>query len=220
MLHESICSGMISELVGMEALGMHYETMSAADTKTASRTFILREHSHVAHIFTSMEEQTAATGFCTKHQRHCSLTGRPDLVCGGLPCQPFSQQRQHSGGHGRGGKGGKGGASCPQVDRVARAASSRLGQPEEHPSYGTVMTGFFDYLAARQPRVFLIEETTSFGYTSKSRGESFLAAFGERAVSLGYAVRAMSLDHGTWCEMPRPRTLAPRGTPAGEGPEV
>ena len=105
---------------------------------------------------------------------------RPDVVVAGLPCPPFSKARHKNGG-----------------TRSTGAASS-------HPAYNTVMVEFTDYLASRHPLGFLVEEVDSFAHTD-ARGQSPLREFATKTNKLGYAIRALLLDHHTWIDVPRVR---------------
>ena len=133
------------------------------------------------HLFHTFQEQINGGGRCLVHGNMCLVTERPDIVCGGLVCQPFSNMRRQDG--------------------SSRSQSS----VEEHPGYEVVQS-FMDYLAARQPRGFLVEETTSFGEKRSKDGLTYLDIFIERCEEQNYAVRAFRFNHASWCEMPRDRS--------------
>ena len=164
----------------MDALGMYTRTASACDKKHLARTF-LKLNSKAEHIFADMGSQSAGEGFCTVHQTMCKLAQGVDIAVGGLPCQPFSRMRTR---HGPGNK---------------------EGAPTSHPSFDTVNVEFFEYLRGRTPLCFLVEEITAMRDQNADSGEPYLDSFMEQCASLGYAMRAIMLDHGNWCEMSRSR---------------
>lgn len=174
-----------------KAMGMDMEVIGAADSKATARAFIKAEHPNVPHIWHSNDAYLDGHGQCSLHEGTChTSSASPDIACGGLPCQPFSRLRVGS--RSSDSSGGKG------------AAVGRTGGPTTHPDYGTVFQ-FEQYLIARKPSSFLVEEVMEFNNMNPATGKTFLFEFAAFATAQGYAVRAFVLDHSVWCELPRQR---------------
>ena len=165
-----------------QAMNMTTVTTAGCDKKPAAQKFVFRNHK-VPHFYQSLNDMVSGNGFCVICQSHHGLEAlpQPDLVTGGLPCQPFTKQRSHAG------------------------RTARTGKTRDHPDFTTVMEGFVDYMECRCPAGFLIEEVPEFA-NEKGGGPSYLSMFADRLSQLGYHIRALDLDHGVYCEMPRPRT--------------
>lgn len=171
---------------------MEVELLGAADTKSAARTLIQAEHKNIPHIWHDNTALIEGSGHCCIHKSTCAVSKeRPDICCGGLPCQPFSRLRAGSRSKGSG--------------RGAAGQGSRSGAPCDHPDYVVAMKQFGEYLSARRPSSFMIEEVMEFNQDDPISGQSFLWSFASDATSKGFAVRALSMDHATWCELPRGR---------------
>ena len=86
-------------------------------------------------------------GFCVKCQSVHKVSKKfPTLMSGGYPCQPFSEFRRHDG-------------------STARTSRS----PESHPLYPVLMEGFPDYLRARKPQLFILENVEALSSTNKNQ---------------------------------------------------
>lgn len=130
--------------------------------------------------------------FCVVCQSKCTadVVRSPDIVGGGYPCQPHSRFRQTSG----------------QTARTKRA--------QDHPAFNTLMVDFPKYLEHFRPKSFFVEEVDGI-MRQTCDGGSFLDTLMESLSDLGYATRALLLDHGVWCKMPRRRVFL-----VGFSPEV
>ena len=167
----------------MRAAGVPFRTISASEHKPVARRFIAAKAS-VEHVFKDMLDQSNGEGYCFTHARKCKLADEaPDFACGGLLCQPFTRARRWNG-------------STPKESST-----------HEHPGFRVVDSVFKDYLARRKPKGFLVEESCGMLETDQTSGETYLDGFMDGAASLGYAVRALRLDHGVWCEQPRDRQV-------------
>ena len=120
-------------------------------------------------------------GRCVAHGGECEVSRlRPHVASAGLPCQPFTGAREHSG------------------------ATPRTGPPSQHPAFATVMEEWKEYLEARQPDCFFIEQVPEFD-TPDPKGVSYLKRFTRMCAAQGYSMRALRLSHGIWVELPRER---------------
>ena len=77
------------------------------------------------------------------------------------------------------------------------------------------MTEFMEYVASRKPRSFWCEEVDRFIRQDPRTGESYVKSFMRKGKALGYAMRALILDHNVWIELPRRRIYV-----IGVGPEM
>ena len=134
LVHESFCGGTLAETVSMKGIGIPFRTVSASDSKPLARKYMMAQDV-AEHVFSNMNDQAAESGFCHTHGKVCRLHGRPDLAIGGLPCQPFTRQRQWDGSSAR------------------QAKTSK-----DHPAYQTFQS-FQNYLEGRKPLGFIVEET-------------------------------------------------------------
>ena len=163
-------------------MGVQMDIIGVADkSPTAAKWLRYQWGDELPHIFTENAAFIAGAGACHLHGRKCECSStRPDLTTAGLPCPPFSKLRSING------------------------TTSRTGLVSQHPAFSTVMGEFFDYLQARRPRGFWVEEVDNFGQTDL-QGRSFLTTFCKKAAGMGYAVRALFLDQNVWVECPRSR---------------
>ena len=131
-------------------------------------------------------------GHCQRHQRWCDASPlQPDVSLAGLPCQPFSNLRQKSG-------------STPATGDVAA-----------HPQSGELREKFLQYLTAKRPRGFVVENVIGITKELDLGGNTFVKGFAAGASKLGYSVRVMLLSHQTWVTNLRSRAYI-----VGVGPEL
>eukprot|EP00974_Lingulodinium_polyedra_P088418 8573291-Lingulodinium_polyedra.AAC.1 len=105
--HESFCSGTCMELFAERAMQLGWSTLCAADLKPYARAFCLKNHTNIQHMLCSFQEQALdkppkSCDVCRKKGKPvCTFSSsampRPHLAMGGLPCQPFSKLRKHTG---------------------------------------------------------------------------------------------------------------------------
>lgn len=160
--------------------------MGLCDKKKVAQKWLKHHWGRSArHVFTENAALIAGSGTCVLHPgQECRASQqRPDLATAGLPCPAFSRMRQ---------KGG---------------TTASTGAPWDHPSFHTVMTEWQEYLSAREPRGFWIEEVEAFASTDARTGVSFLHRFSELCCKLGFAIRALTLNHSIWTELPRSRVF-------------
>ena len=105
----------------------------------------------------------------------------PDITSGGFPCQPFSTQRSRAG------------------------STAKTGLTEGHPAYETLVVEFKNYLRARAPKCWWIEEVLGFNKRIEALKMSPLAYVCAAARELGYSVEALELDHSVCINVKRPR---------------
>ena len=110
------------------------------------------------------------------------------MAIGGFPCQPYSPMRHKSG------------------------QTAGTGSVEGHPQYATLHVEFVEYLCARQPVGFIVEEVdgilkTARGSGGKSHLDLFVLSLKKESLTAKYAVKALTLDHGVFSEMPRNRVF-------------
>ena len=180
ILHEAFCAGAMTEAMAMKGADIPFRSLSASDRKPLSRKFLAAGTS-VEHIFADIAEQALGEGHCYIHGRRCKLVETPDFACGGLPCQPFSKMWRRNG------------------------KSPKEGDAKSHPGFQVIDQTFQRYLVGRRPKSFLVEESVGMQAIDPLTGESFLQAFIDACAELGYAVRALLIDHLLWCEQPRDR---------------
>ena len=168
-------------------MGIPLRCIGTADTKKASQHWLVEKYKVVVeHVFHNNACLVNGHGRCHMHggsgDSVCRVSEEvPDVASGGLPCQSFSQARHKTG------------------------ASPATWQPWEHPTFGVVMSEFMRYIANRKPLAFWIEEVDRFDQVDSRTGESYLKSFMRSGAALGYAMRALLLDHSVWVELPRRR---------------
>ena len=177
-----------------QVLGMDVHCLGAADSKRASRKWLMKHWSDVCdHIFERNECLSSGSGRCVKHRAgpagrysaQCSATStRPDISSGGFSCQAFSAARY------RGGDTGN------------------TGENHTHDKYAVAMDGIPEYLASRRPRCFWFEEVLGFCRRNvKLGGRSPLDVVCEQCAKLGYSIRAVEHDASAWVNNTRPRVF-------------
>ena len=173
-----------------QAMNIPFRVLSAAEAKPSGRRFIMdRWGSKVEHLFKDNEDIVRGEGFCYVHNAQCKLDMgvRPDVAVAGLPCVAFSRLRTKNQGE----------------------LSEHLGPAEKHPAYQVVMTQWPEYLEARRPAAWLVEEVDVFATTRPQDNSCKTAAvmFMEAAAKSGdgYAVEAQVLDHVQWVQLSRRR---------------
>ena len=157
--------------------------LGCAEKKKTPQRFLLHNFGDkIGHLFTDNSAFLEGRGHCMVHNRLCNVPAQhPDFTAGGLPCQPFTSNRMHSG------------------------TSARTGAASGHPDFSTVMQSWSSYLHTRQPGAFFIEEVPDFNNESPD-GDSYMWTFSQSCVKAGYAIRAMTMNHNTWVNFPRERT--------------
>lgn len=135
------------------------------------------------HIFKENSAFECGAGKCIMHPGgpDCRVPLRPDLSTHGLPCQSVTQWRQRTG-------------TTPRTSAIP-----------EHPDHATVFDGFDQYLVARRPGGFTVEEVTVLEHIDRTTGRPFLKQFCTMCARRGYAMRVLRLDHGVWVELSRLR---------------
>ena len=159
--------------------------MGCAERDAFAQNFIINcGRTTAKHVFDVNASIISGRGPCVLHNgKTCEVDKRnPHISTGGLPCQPFSSQRNYDG------------------------LSQKTSKVENHPDYHTVMSEWFEYLDARSPHSWWVEEIKRFMGKSAS-GESYLEVFVRGCVRRGYSVRAFLLDHKLWVKFSRPRIV-------------
>jgi site-specific DNA-cytosine methylase len=164
-------------------MGIPAVVLGCAEKKKTPQRFLLHNFgTKMGHLFTDNSAFLEGHGHCLVHNRVCNVPAeRPDFTAGGLPCQPFTCNRTHTG------------------------TSARTGAVSGHPDFSTVMNTWGSYLHIRQPGAFFIEEVPDFNSMSED-GNSYMWNFSQHCVKAGYAVRAMTMNHNVWVNFPRERT--------------
>ena len=181
MTHQSLLSGMATEVFVAKALGIRMETLSTCDVKPSSRKWISTVFGtrcgHSFERFEHVADENAAKAPCTTHDDQCPVEV-VDLATIGLCCQPFS---------------------------VAR--DQRQVAPRMHPLYGITFETFPMFLKAKRPRGWIAEQVLGFGRVDPDddQGRSYLTQFIVLTANLGYSVRAFSMEAGIWSECDRGR---------------
>lgn len=155
------------------------------DTKKASQEFISANfRGTVAHMFGQIDDHIACVGKChMPGHTTCSIdaSSRPDILCAGPPCQPWTKQR------------GKTGAS-----KLTSAA-------EFHPGFRTTMDKLPALLSARQPLGAIIEEVPGLLSPNKKSGTSAAEALVAALSETFAGVEIVQLDSETWGKVSRKR---------------
>jgi len=167
--------------------------MACRERKGHARKFIMQNHGY-KHVFVDAAGHIAGEGVCVVHGNARSKSSAPckirptdlkvDLVCSGIPCQPFSKMRQAN-----------------------VAGSSRRSAASHHPGFKTVFEDFPDYLELRKPGMWLAEETEAFVSINPDTGLRYVDEFITACDAKGYAVMAMKVEAGIWMDWPRTRLL-------------
>ena len=183
MLYESTCTGLASEMIGFEAMGMDVVALACAERKRTAQRYLKHQFGNrFQHGFTDNAAFVDGHGKCFFHGKDCKCpTMRPDISIHGLPCQAYSWMRQRSG------------------------STKNTGQVWQHPGHAEVFEGFHSYLTERQPRGWIVEEVPALAQPDKRTGIPFLQTFLTQCKSLGYCVVVLQMDHVVWVEMSRSR---------------
>jgi site-specific DNA-cytosine methylase len=172
---------------GIPSLDMNIVPIAVAEKKPAAIKFILHNYGNkIEHCFEENESLMAGYGKCARHKRCCQHDVPAcgvDIMTGGFPCQPHSAARHKTG------------------------KTPGTGQPSSHPSYNTLHVGAVDYLQARDPACFCIEQVTTITNIEKVSGKSHLALFVEsvRDLPAGYKIHVFHMSHGVFASLPKDR---------------
>lgn len=191
------CAGTAGELVGVEAFSLRMHCAGAADCSRVSRRWLqtvwpdLVEHVYEKNAdFHQIPTRGAAPDATPQPLPYCAKCSGPcqadrgqniDVLGGGYPCKPFTNYRPRKGG------------------------TAAQGEPDDHPDFHTLMTEFPQTLEVLAPWCFFLEEVMDVLRISPKTGEPYLETLMTRCAEMGYAVRAMKVDHAIWVELPRQR---------------
>jgi hypothetical protein len=121
-------------------MGIPAKPLACADKKPVAREYLMKYYKErLGHLFKNNRTLTATNGFCTLHGKDCAVP-QEAVSCGsgGLPCQPFTRQRQTTGG------------------------TAKTGCAETHPSHATVFDEWLEFLEAVSPAQWWVEEVPDF----------------------------------------------------------
>ena len=184
-LVESLCSGSGGESEAHRNMGIPTECLGYADTKPLSRRWLIHHWKHHGgRVFRDCQAYIDGFGQCDLHKQcNCKVSSsRPHVAIGGLPCPPWSRQRQKNG----------------QTQKTQDAS--------KHPASYTVFGMFEQYLTVRRPYCFWIEEVDTFATATKnSGGESPLDRLMAICVKHGYSTRALFMCNGMFNSVVRRR---------------
>ncbi len=157
-------------------------TLGVAEAKGIAQTFLMHNFSErLGHLYDDNDVFVMGKGFCKLHGKHCGIDKRrPCVSSGGYPCQPFTGCRPFGG------------------------ATPKTGPAPGHPDFETLMKGFEQYLSARSPMCFWIEEVVEIGTTMWGKA-TCLQIIMSAAARQGYSVRALNMNHADWAGVPRLR---------------
>ena len=93
------------------------------------------------------------------------------------------------------------------ITRQSNGKTAATGAIETHPLYQATMSDFREYITRRKPFNLVVENSPDMLRVCKSTGQSYLEMFCVDLAHLGYNCKVMQLDHGVFCEMPRPRVF-------------
>jgi hypothetical protein len=179
MRHHSLLSGTLAETFSFEIMGIQASTEVICDVKgAAQRSAACTRDGKFIHQFKDLNDIISGYGPCLRHgSSECPVPLEPDLLTAGLPCQPFSVQRDHR----------------------------RVG-PRSHRSFHLVEK-FWLYIDFVKPKGMMIEEVLGFQRVDAADPDdrSFLQQFAEDGARRGYAVRAVCAEAGAWGEAERRR---------------
>ena len=160
LIHESLCSGLVTEVMALDARGIDAETIGVADTAALAQKWIKYKYGNRAHrSFTNNQAFIDGFGDCTlcsgtsKAKTVCSITDdTPDLTCAGLSCVAFTTQRPRN-----------------------NPDNSRTGAPHNHPEYHTATGQRFQYLETRNPNGWIVETSDALLQVNPFTGKTYLA---------------------------------------------
>jgi hypothetical protein len=194
MQHESLCSGGLSEVVGIVNFPVWINTISGCDPKpTCQRLCIANCSDHCGHFFSTMMDTADRSGICAFHgYRTCTIQDTSPLDClsACTPCQAWSSSRDKS-----------------------KKTSSRTSGVAQHPEWKTTFIDFFVTLDARAPRGGWNEQVPGFFHACSSPemilildghsspGELFLSKLHQRQ----YKTKVLKVRADVFGEPPRDR---------------
>ena len=185
ILMELQCAGMAGEVKAIKKLGYDVTVIGCAEKKTSAQRFLRYTYgSDIRHMFTDNAAFMNGQGSCHMcRSATCPVSPRrPHLATAGFPCPPFSRARCRTGG------------------------TERTGKTESHPDFVLVMIQFEQYLRARVPYMFWVEEVLGFlSELSALEGRSPCAVLVEQLGRIGYSCEAVKLDHELWIRNTRGR---------------
>eukprot|EP00929_Paragymnodinium_shiwhaense_P037685 TRINITY_DN20039_c0_g1_i1.p1 TRINITY_DN20039_c0_g1~~TRINITY_DN20039_c0_g1_i1.p1 ORF type:complete len:585 (+),score=94.11 TRINITY_DN20039_c0_g1_i1:139-1893(+) len=204
IIWEDVCGGTMGLGFGLQAMNIPFEINACADKKFISREFISHNF-NAKHIFQEAfnmieKSEPEAEPALRRRKKQCKRCDRfclgpacekacsfepgdtqPDLVTAGLPCQPFSSMRQK--------KTGK---------------TPGTGPPRLHKGFSMLRT-LVQYICARRPRGFILEEVTKVLTIDPTTQESYLKGMLSEICELGYGCAAAEFSAGSWSDCPRDR---------------
>lgn len=193
---EHLCAGTAPDSMAFNLLHhvINHKCIAVAEKKRAAQTFIKSTFGSEVGIlfndnaaFISGRGKDALRGnkesVLPKERAHCASAG--------LPCQPWTKSRSHSG------------------------ESNRTSTPSRHPDYNTTMVQWPLYLKTRRPGCWFVEEVPDMeAYQTPDVDDTIdadqtdLWRFALSCCHEGYAVRTFEADHGLFAKIPRHRTPA------------
>ena len=173
---EHPCAGSHPDGLSYKALGIPHECLGVADKNKMSRKFILHTFDKEAGRIFT-DNQAFIDGVGT-----CDLAGSNTAV---------AREEPHS-------------VSCgfPCQPWSSGVAQKR----KKHPLYMVTMAQFPLYLKVRRPHQFWLENLVELAQEPKHGEPSDLETLAAECCKLGYAVRAVTIEHEMFAEVPRTRT--------------
>jgi site-specific DNA-cytosine methylase len=138
----SLFTGACSEGAALQALGIPFNIVVAAESKKYAVDFMLANlKDNISHIMTSVDDAIHGSGYCAVHGRTCEpkLPDKIDVLVCGSPCQPFSRQREFSG-------------------RTPRTSK----QCDGHPEFPLTMECVPQAIKRFSPHIWVVEQVTNF----------------------------------------------------------
>jgi site-specific DNA-cytosine methylase len=175
-------------------MGVPFRLAAAAEKKVYARKVVAMNFrpSHLFRCLTLLtygptnaaKEKACSVGRCVE-AKYCDFAqataARPHLVTAGVPCQPFSAFRQKSG------------------------STAGTGPPKAHGKFFACLD-FVEYVLARRPWGFIIEQVKGILDVDPSTGAPYLEGILSPLAEAGYGSAWAVLDLGVWLTVDRTRT--------------
>lgn len=177
--HQSLLSGLMTESFAFEALGIEARTEFVVDCKPAAQKWLSRVcEGRYEHLISNLADVCEGTAPCSVHGRSCTMQKHADLVTVGLPCQPFTSQRDQ-----------------------------KRTKPCQHKLYPVTFSEFPHFVDMMQPSGFIVEQVMGFDRldSEEHTGQTFLQRFCNLMASKGFSVRAVKMCASLWGEAERKR---------------
>ncbi len=174
---DSACSGLCTEAMVCDVMGIKVGSVRACDPKASARQFM--EVNLPERMPKVIYEDMANMAIFCDVDEGCEP---PDMFIAGPPCQPFSEFRPRSG------------------------ETARTGKPEQHPAFDVTMKELPSLMESRRPKLAIIEQVIGLDASYRlGSPDSFMTELVDKLATIFDAVRVLELNSDVWITMSRPR---------------